>query len=367
MNKTMIAATAAALSAGSVQAGGFERSVLPLGFMFETGNYAELSFGSVSPKVSGTLGTASSGNVTKNYTTLGLAVKADLTDKLSLGLTIDPTFGADVSYEAGTEYPLRGSSAKLRGETIALIAKYKINENVSVLGGLRSVGIGGNISLSTTSLPGANGAPVNFYNASFGHTRDIGYVVGAAYEKPEIALRVALTYASKTNHDLPVSGNALTDSGPVVLSGTTPVELPQSLTLDFQSGVAPDTLVFGSIRWMDWTSTTLIAPNAGAANPLVSYSHDTITYNLGVGRRFSDAFSGAVSVGYEKHHGDSVGNLGPSDGQISLQIGGTYTHQNMKITAGVRYADVGNATTRSGGRFTDNSAVAVGMKVGFNF
>lgn len=371
MKKILIAAATAAVSASSAQAGGFERSATPLGFMFEKGNYAELSFGSVAPKVSGALKAAPSvttGNVTKNYTTVGLAVKTDINDKLSLGLTLDPTYGADVDYPTGTGYPIAGSSAKLRGETLALVGRYKINENVSVHAGLRSVDIGGNVSLVNSGS--------NFYRATFANDRDLGYLIGAAYEKPEIALRVALTYSSETKHDLQASGfSAFAPGG--VISGSTTVKLPQSLTLDFQSGVAADTLVFGSIRWVDWTATRLDAPQAGAANPLVSYAKDTITYNIGVGRKFSDAFSGAVSIGYEKNgnYRNPTGNLGPTDGLLSLQVGGTYTHQNMKITAGVRYIDIGKAealkatsTSPTGNaRFTGNSAVAFGVRVGFTF
>ncbi|MFN7225478.1 MAG: OmpP1/FadL family transporter [Paracoccaceae bacterium] len=362
MRKILITAGTAALVAGSAQAGGFERSTAPLGFMFETGNYAELTFGSVRPKVSGVFApmpALATGNVTKNYTTLGLAFKTDLNEKMSLGLTIDPTFGADVDYPLGTGYPIAGSNAKLRGDTLAVVGRYKINDNMSVIGGIRSVGIGGNVSLSNGGF--------NFYRANFANDRDIGYLIGAAYEKPEIALRVALTYSSETKHDLEASGFSAFAAGGVI-TGSTRVKLPQSLTLDFQSGVAKDTLVFGSIRWMDWSVTRLDAPDAGAANPLVSYDHDTIAYNIGVGRRFTEKFSGAVSIGYEKHHGGIVGNLGPTDGQKSIQIGGTYTHQNMKISAGVRFVDVGDATALSGaGSFSGNKAVAVGMKVGFTF
>lgn len=356
MKRLAIAAASAALSATSVQAGGFERSAFPLGFMFEKGNYAELTFGSVSPKVSGVLvpvPSVATGNVTKSYTTVGFAVKTDINEKLSLGLTVDPTFGADVFYPTGTGFPLAGSSAKLRGETFAAVARYKINENISVHGGLRSVGIGGDLF-----LPAAGN-----YRASFGNDRDLGYLIGAAYEKPEIALRVALTYASETKHMLNTSVVG------VPMTFDVPVKLPQSLTLDFQSGVAADTLVFGSIRWMDWSVTRLEGPLLPpTVNPLVSYDNDTITYTIGVGRKFSDAFSGAVSIGYEKHHGGIVGNLGPTDGQKSIQIGGTYTHQNMKISAGVRYVDIGNATAlRGNSSFTNNKAVAFGMKVGFSF
>ncbi|MFN4130143.1 MAG: outer membrane protein transport protein, partial [Paracoccaceae bacterium] len=333
MKIMIIAAAAAAASACSAHAGGFERSNTPLGFMFEKGNYAELSFGSVSPKVSGALIVAPSvttGNVTKNYTTLGLAFKTDVTDKISLGVTLDPTFGADVAYPTGTGFPIAGSTAKLRGETIAVVGRYKFSENVSVHGGLRSVGIGGNVSLF-------NGG-ANIYRATFANDRDIGYLIGAAYEKPEIALRVGLTYASETKHNLEASGFSAFVLGGVI-AGSATVKLPQSLTLDFQSGVAADTLVFGSIRWVDWTATTLVAPNAGPANPLVFYANDTITYNIGVGKKISEAFSGAISIGYEKTHGDPTGNLGPTDGHFSLQVGGTYTHQNMKITAGVSSVD----------------------------
>jgi long-subunit fatty acid transport protein len=332
--------------------------------MFETGNYAELSFGWVSPDVSGSVIATpgvSSGDVASRYSTLGFAIKTDINDKLSLGLTVDPTFGADTAYPLGTGYLLAGSTAKLRGDTIAMIGRYKFTDTVSVHAGLRSVGIGGNVNLFS------GGA--NFYRASFGNDRDLGYLIGAAFERPEIALRVALTYASETKHDLDVSG--FSAFAPGAFTGTTQVRLPQSLTLDFQSGVAADTLIFGSIRWMDWTTTVLDAPEAGPANPLVSYANDTVSYSIGVGRKFSDAFSGAVSIGYEKTHGDVVGNLGPTDGFISIQIGGTYTRDNMKISAGVRYIEVGDARVRGGAtgnaRFSSNHAVAIGMKVGFSF
>ncbi|CAM8648504.1 FadL Long-chain fatty acid transport protein [Paracoccaceae bacterium] len=365
------ASLAFALSTSTALAGGFERSGLPVGFMFEKGNYGELSLGHVTPKVEGAtnVGSVASGNIAGSYRTVGVAFKSDLNEKLSLGITIDPSYGADVSYGTGTSYPVRGSSAKLRGETIALLGRYKLNDKLSVVAGVRSVGIGGNVSLSTTTITGFGGALANFYNASFRHTRDIGYLFGAAYEKPEIALRVGLTYASSTKHTLPVTGSVLVAPPTLTpFTDTTDVELPQSLTLDFQSGVAADTLVFGSVRWVDWTATTLIGPNAGAANPLTEHDNDSITYNIGVGRKFSDQFSGAISIGYEKSNGGIAGNLSPTDGYKSIQVGGTYTMGNMKISGGVRYVDVGDALALSGAsNFTGNSAIGVGVKVGFTF
>lgn len=358
-----IIALSLALSTSTALAGGFERSGLPLGFMFENGSYAELSFGYASPKVEGSAGggLAPTGDIATNYSTLGVAFKTDLNDKLSLGLTIDPSYGADVAYPnpspGPVQYPIRGTNATLNGDTVALIGRYKLNENFSVHAGLRSVGIGGNASIASDTVA-PNGVP--FYSATYAHDRSLGYLVGAAFEKSEIALRVALTYASETKHDMATSvfGNPV---------GSEEIELPKSLTLDAQSGIAANTLLFGSVRWVDWTSTRMNSIGY-PAQPLISHAHDSITYALGIGRKFSDAWSGAVSFGYEASKGGVATNLAPTDGSWSVGIGGTYTMGNMKISGGVRYVDVGDTLALSGAsNFTGNSAIGVGLKVGFTF
>lgn len=375
MRHIITALGALAVSTTLAQAGGFERSSVPLGFMFEKGNYAELTFGMVNPSVKGravaALGGAASGNVAKSYSQVGVAFKTDLNEKLSLGISLDPSFGADIAYPAGTGFPIQGSTATLRGDTIALIGRYEFGGGFSALAGVRSVGVGGGVSLSRNMvIPGLGLVSVNGYKANFKTDRDLGYVVGVAYEKPEIALRVGLTYATETKHDLLTTGyflNPLTGL-PVAFATPTSVELPKSVTFDFQSGVAANTLVFGSIRWMDWTATRLIAPNAGPANPLVDYDNDVVTYTLGVGRKFNEQWSGAVSVSYEDSNGLLASNLSPTDGLASLQVGGSYTKDNMKISGGVRYAHIGHATTLGGGaNFDGNSAVALGVKIGFSF
>ena len=354
--KLNIAVAALCCSASAAFAGGFERSGMPLGFMFETGSYVELSYGYASPTIGGAAGggLAPSGDMAESYSTAGIAFKTDLNDKLSVGITLDPSYGADLNYPNPSPgpgpYPIRGTNAELNGDTIALIGRYKLTDQISVLAGLRSVGIGGNVEVwSGGSLA---------YAASYDTDRDVGYLIGAAYEKPEIALRVALTYASETKHDLAAS----VFGSPV---GSETVELQKSVTLDAQSGIAANTLLFGSVRWVDWTSTTLNSIGYPFA-PLVSHDNDTITYTLGVGRKFTDNWSGAVSVGYEKPAGGLASNLAPTDGFLSLGVGGSYTQGNMKISGGVRYVKIGDATALSGAsEFTDNSAVGVGVKVGW--
>ena len=102
---------------------------------------------------------------------------------------------------------------------------------------------------------------------------------------------------------------------------------------------------------------------------------DTITYPLGVGRKFNETWSGAISVGYEDSKGGVATNLAPTDGFWSVGIGGTYTRGNMKISGGVRYVDIGDANALenppgsgiSNSSFRGNSAIGVGLKIGFTF
>lgn len=366
---------ALALTTTLAQAGGVERAATNIGFMFEKGNYAELSFGSASPTVSGkqlvTAGAGSpagvsSGDMTNSFSTFSLAVKTQLSDKLSMGVLMDQPIGADVAYAPLTGYlygGVTGSEATIKASAVTALLKLKLNDNFSVYGGPKIESVKGNVKL------------FNGYSMSTSNETDTGYLIGAAYEKPEIAMRVALTYASEITHDF--KANEVVP-GMGSFNTTFATEIPKSLTLDFQSGVAKDTLVFGSIRWREWTKFN-ISPalyTAGAGSPLVDYNSNVITYNLGIGRKFNDTWSGAITIGHEKKDGGFQGNLGPTDGYTSIGLGGTYTKGNMKISGGVTYAWIGDAKTAapkpfpagtSFGDFKDNHLVGIGVKVGFTF
>ena len=349
MNKITAALAAYAASTALATSGGIDRSGQDIGVVFEPGNYLQLSFGNVNPSVSGAHPIAgASGDVTPSYTQLGAAYKQNLSDKLDVALIIDQPFGASIDYPTGTTYPLGGTTAVLNTTATTLLAKYQVSERVSILGGLRNQSIDGDIAIT------------GGYTLSARDTSGLGYVVGAAFEIPDIALRVVASYNSAIDHNL--SG---TEIG---APSSFDVRTPQSVNLTAQSGIATDTLLFGSVRWVDWDSFD-ITPNSYPGGALVSYDDDVLTYSLGLGRRFTDYFSGSVTLGYEKPTGTPASNLGPTDGFSSLQIGGRYTMDNVTISGGVRYILVGGTTTAApiAGVFADNSAVAVGMQIGVGF
>ncbi|HBQ35974.1 MAG TPA: hypothetical protein DD729_03915 [Rhodobacteraceae bacterium] len=371
---SLMTAASIAFSASGVIAGGIERSTQSAMVLFEKGNYAELSFSHVAPSVTGVgAGTvanpaqptpgAASGNMAKSYSQIGFAYKHQINDRLSAALIYDVPYGANVLYPAATGYFNRGAQAEINSSSLTALIKYTTPSNFSVFGGLRYQRMDAN-----AIVPIVGGYTVNTTTDS-----GTGFVLGAAYEKPEIALRVALTYNSKIDHAV-TSTEAFNFGAIPTPDSTTRFSTPESLNLEFQSGVNANTLVFGSIRWVGWSNFNLSpAQYVGATgDPIVSYSNDVITYNIGVGRKFNDTWSAALTLGYEKSNGPFSANLGPTDGNLSIGLGGTYKKGKMKITAGVRYVDIGNAQTTlaanlPASNFTSNHAVAVGFKIGYSF
>ncbi|MDE3029408.1 MAG: hypothetical protein KGH84_13555 [Paracoccaceae bacterium] len=336
--------------------------------LFAPGTYAEMSFGTISPSVSG-VGTVfsgasagkSSGNMAGGVTALGFAFKKDFGAHWSTALIYDQPFGANVNYPTGTGYFGAGIVARADVNALTGVLKYRFDSNVSLFGGLRYQTFAANIAVPVVAS----------YTGTVSTTSGFGYVAGIAYEKPDIGLRAALTYNSKIKENLPSTESSTALSG----VSTTPIYTPQSVNLDLQMGLNKSTLLFGTVRWVNWSDFS-INPKVYATltgGPLLSYSRDVVTYTLGVGHKFTENWSGAVTVGYEAPEGGFSSNLGPSDGMKSVGLAAIYTQGNMKITGGVQYmwlgsTSIGNSTGSVAiANFSGSHAVGVGVKVGYTF
>ena len=372
MKRFILATTALTASAFAAQAGGIDRSNQDIGIIFESGNRFELSFGAADPSLDGTdLGsTATTGNVGGNFSVLSGGLRYEINDKISVAMIVDEPFGADISYPViATSPSLGGTQAVVDSIAFTFLGRYKFNDNFSVHGGLRYQEIEADVSLRGLAYGALDG-----YSAKLDAAGAFGFLLGAAYEKPEIALRVALTYQSKITHDLPT--NETFGGVPVAPPGLTEVVTPESLNLEFQTGVAKDTLVFGSIRYARYSDTRAIPAFFGANTPAgtsLTNIEDSTDYEIGVGRRFNDQWSGSVAIGYQRENGDDlVSPLSPTDGAKYITLGAKYqASDNLDISAGIRYTNIGDARAQTGGApraaFTDNSAVSIGFKIGYNF
>jgi hypothetical protein len=222
MRYTLTGAATLLLSASPLLAGGIERAPQSLSPLFEDGNYAELSFGGVDPTVEGkdrtpaaAGGPYNTGDVAQGYGFVGLAYKHQFTPSISGAIIIEQPFGADIRYptqpgaipDPGQDGSLLlgGTSAKVDSTTFTALGRYKFQNNFSVHGGIRGSRADGKVSLN-----GAAYGPVAGYSVDLDTDTAVGWVAGAAWEKPEIAARVSLTYNSEVEHEFDT-----TESGPL--------------------------------------------------------------------------------------------------------------------------------------------------------
>jgi long-chain fatty acid transport protein len=382
MNRIAAASAALLATTALAQAGGLDRNQLGTGILFEQGSYVELGYSSVNPTVSGALAVApiTSGDMSPNYAFATLGYHHDLSDSLSFSLIIDAPYGADVAYPTGGLYPFAGSRAEVRSQQVTLALRHEMNANASVYGGIRA--LRAQASDVYVTAPAGGGFS---YRLDADSNMGFGYMIGAAYEIPEIALRAAVTYFSEIELEFtglegivpfPSFNRALiptTGAG----GGTANfnVTMPQSVLLEAQSGIAEDTLLFGSARWTNWDGFSIIPgrypPNGTGA--LVSYTNDVWTWNVGVGRRINDSLALSASIGYEAEQDGFSSNLGPTDGRTSLGIGAEYTIGSISVAGGVQYSMIGDAQTEGSpagtvlANFNDNTATAIGIRVGYQF
>lgn len=344
MKQFMTAGAALLMTTTIAGAGGIDRSGQSVGFIFGEGDQVELSFGVVDPSVSAAAQAPipASSDATGSYGQFGFAYKQALTDSLDLAVIFDQPFGASIAY---TDGPFAGGRADISSEAMTTLLNYDFGNGFSVHGGIAIQRMAGDIaSLGLLDVDSSWAA---------------GGVVGMAYERPDIALRAALTYRSAITQDFEGTENF----APVVFE----TELPQSVNFDFQTGIAAGTLLTFGARWVDWSEVDLTTP----LGTYVDYTEDTVSYRLGIGRQLSDQLAASFTVGYED--GDGTGTtLGPTSGSMSYTVGMRYqATDQLTISGGIAYILPGDAdlsgTTILPYDFEDNSAIGLGVKIGYTF
>jgi len=358
------------LGAVSAQAGGWDRSGQDTSIILKEGSFLEVTSVSVKPKVTGTYtggaaAATATGDGVPNYSFTTMGFRTDISDNMSLAVIQDTPFGAEVDWTSGTAgASFSGIKAKIKSSATTLLVGYDL-DNVTIYGGLKSQ------SFSAS----ASNPLVATYTISSSTDSSLGYVFGAAVEKPEIAMRVSLTYHSSVKHDVAIVETSLYGDQSSTLSAKT----PESFNLDFQTGIAANTLLFGTIRRVKWTQTDLAPPkyyyitglaHAGVGTSLKKFTSDTTSYTLGLGRKFSDDWSGAVTYGTESAEGTNGSPLGPTDGYKKLGLGVTYTGKQSTITLGMQKINMGDTTAVASthkASMTGNTALVTAVKIGYKF
>jgi long-subunit fatty acid transport protein len=336
--------------------------------MYENGGYAEVTYSSRDYTVTAPT-FAPDESVIEDQTGFSLAAKFDVTEMLSFGLSQYNQAGVGLNYQGaggtgavGAVLNSVGPKVSLDIDALVFLGRYALNENYSFMLGMKN----STIKDATADIFKTAGATTA---ASITGKTASSSVVAIAYEQPDIALRVEYLYEADVSFSLDTTG------GLNASTGTTQGSLPDYQTINFQTGIAADTLAFGSIRMADWKNHQLaVAPQTLTGTgvfggPTSSFSNST-TYSLGVGRKVSDDLSLSLSTNWEngtESSGTSL--LSPTNGYNGYSLGAKYNMDNLTLSGGVNYTTFGDKTITStiADEFSGNSVLSYGIKVGVNF
>ncbi|MBU3848073.1 MAG: outer membrane protein transport protein [Candidatus Acinetobacter avistercoris] len=398
----------ALLPVSGVYAAALDRSGQSISAFLQPNNYFEAGISILDPSVGGITG-ADNGNakvsdMAGDYYFPSAALKLQLNEQFSFGLLYDQPFGADAYYTDGGKYT--GTNVEVNSNNITALVGFQPNESFNFYGGGVYQDVRGDLTLSSIG-----------YTAQFKRDDGFGWLAGAAYQIPEIALKVSLTYRSEIDHELETNETANAIAGQIAAgiaqiqaipaplrppnvqaqlaalqgvsaklsssSRDTKITTPQSVNLDFQTGIMANTVAFANVRWVEWGGmdididkfrviTAFNGLNGGQGENIIEYKKDQWSANVGVGRKFSDQWAGNFSVGWDSGAGNPVTALGPTEGYWNIGLGAQFSPTPATfISAGVKYFMLGNADAvsagQSVGRFEDNEALAYGLKMGYRF
>ncbi|MEG2569097.1 MAG: long-chain fatty acid transporter, partial [Acinetobacter sp.] len=230
-----------------------------------------------------------------------------------------------------------GTQVEVDTQNLSFIFGLSPIENVTLYAGGVYQTVKGNVSLRGQAYSIFNG-----YDAQIKEADGAGWLVGAAYQIPKIALKASVTYRSEIDQDATVTETGYTALGTVnpamaavVASPDKKLTIttPQSVNLDLQSGIMADTVAFANIRWVNWkdfsirpdkfgqVSELATAATGGKGFNLVDYTDDQWSVNAGVGRKVTDKWAGNVSVGWDSGAGNPITTLGPTEGYWNVGVG----------------------------------------------
>ena len=421
------------------QAGGWTAGTLDSGFMYSDGNTASISVANIDHNIKAKEAkgfgatNATDVDVVKDETRTTLSIKSDLGNGLSVGLT-NFRSGSIQLQGGASEFKSWVPDAEASVDTTAIMAAYSVNENIDVLFGLSndrlsdttvttmngtyniqggsanravlgasyaipdialrvsatympstSLTVGSSFTetslVATTNVPGVGTVPISSlttYDTSYGDVASFGAKYGRTGVQSAVGGTLPLTDVDGNTAVFPPAPAGAILAGTVgdVADYDSKVGVPETLILDFQTGIAADTLLFGSVYHAKWGDAQIVSDTGSTATKISTKFEDSTKYTLGLGRKINDQLS--ISATYAQEDGTGALNSSPftvSNGTKSIALGARYTQGNMTISGGVNMTEVGGVKITSNGKETGafiaeygtNRVTAFGLKIAFAF
>ena len=199
------------------------------------------------------------------------------------------------------------------------------------------------------------------YHAHLDGSKEWAYLLGLAYEIPELAFRLAVFFHNEVEHNL--TGNAYAPAPDFSSTMSHPLRgktvTPKAVHVSLQSGIAEDWLAFVNLRWGDWSSVDEILVEAGPlSQQLTLFANDTLNYEIGLGHKVNQRlnlgaqFASLIELNAPDLPDGLAGtNLrNPQADRYSLGVGGNYAFNSaLKLGLAASYYYLQH------GRFSDNA------------
>ncbi|PST24669.1 transporter [Mesorhizobium plurifarium] len=390
LKQGVLAAVAGMLVASAAQAGGLERSGYNIDLLFDPSDYAaEATATYVNPQrklknvedtdrantnpAAPTFGGGdlnyrpNSADDTESYWAPRIGVKAALGDSIDCMADYSQPWGAHTNPGKNWAGANNNIETKVESDNYAATCSYKWEAGpgvVRIIGGVFYQEVSGFKERLVQDF-----GPTSPLGVGRLELEDSGWGwrAGVAYEIPEYAMRASLVYNSAVDLDnlsgfIDLRGLGLTKYD---VHGS--ASMPDSLELKVQSGIAPGWLAFGSVKWTDWSQLQVLdfVPNEPGPfkfpTSLDLLYRDGWTITGGIGHKFTDQWSGAVSLTWDR--GTSHGYGTQTDTWL-LGTGISYTPtENIELRLA---GSVGILTSGSSGEVTYKGRV-IGDDVSYEF
>lgn len=333
----------ALLAATSAQAGGLERGGYNIDLLFDPSDYVfESAVTFVNPQrdmnnvrdnipLDGDLNGLPSNGIrdTESYWVPRIGFKASITDAIDCMADYSQPWGAHINPGRNWAGANDNVETKIESHNYAATCSYSFDMGPGqfrVIGGGFYQEVSGFKDRLVFAMP--EGSPLNGMGRLKLEGEGWGWRAGIAYEIEEYALRTSLVYNSAVKLDDITGTMDLRQVPGAVLPGfagvSTPVfgsaDMPDSLEFKFQTGIAPDWLAFGSVKWTDWSQLQSLpfcpvatrGIDCRTSGPTEVTSLDLLyrdgwTVSGGIGHKFNDKISGAVSLTWDRGTSTGIG------------------------------------------------------------
>jgi len=365
----VLTAAAFAAFATAAHAGGYSRGEADTDILFESGDFIFRAGATyVSPRRTfKTTGSGPSlrdpntdGVYTNDYWIPSVAAKISVSENFACALTYTQPFGADATYGMDVRRAQLANGKAPYGEKRFETNEYGATCDVKFDVGAGKLHLLGGVFWQDFSYTAVNELdtliPASTRHGTLRLEDDgaLGYRLGAAYEITEYALRVSLLYRSKVKHKTDEGSYDVMDLGSIYLPASGYGTLPQSLKLAVQTGVAPGWLVYGSVKWTDWSvldalNYTINGPGLGAAQDVYNWK-DGWTIQAGVAHVFNEKLTGTVNLTW-----DSGVSTGADIHEDSITLGAGVLAKvgpgDLRFGAGITHMSTGSQSVAQGATF----------------